>query len=118
MPARTGHRLAAGQTLVVQIAGVRGIPAAARAISANLTVVDATDRGFVTAFPCGEVPTASNVNYELVDSSCQRGRTAAVGSRRDLHLLVELRARHHRRQRLVELNVRRGRDRWSSASIP
>ena len=60
-----GTRFASGQTLVVQIAGMRGVPAAARAISANLTVVDANDRGFVTAFPCGEVPTASNVNYEL-----------------------------------------------------
>ncbi|MEP7046957.1 MAG: CAP domain-containing protein [Ilumatobacteraceae bacterium] len=62
---QNGTRLAAGQTLVVQIAGVRGVPSAARAISANLTVVDATDRGFVTAFPCGDVPTASNVNYEV-----------------------------------------------------
>ena len=62
---QAGNRLAPGQTLVVQIAGVRGVPAGARAISANLTVVDANDRGFVTAFPCGEVPTASNVNYEL-----------------------------------------------------
>ena len=60
-----GTRFAPGQTLVVQIAGLRGVPAAARAISANLTVVAANDRGFVTAFPCGEVPTASNVNYEL-----------------------------------------------------
>ena len=60
-----GTRLTPGQTLVVQIAGVRGVPTSARAISANLTVVDATDRGFVTAFPCGDVPTASNVNYVL-----------------------------------------------------
>jgi len=60
-----GARLAPGQTLVVQIAGVREVPSAARAISANLTVVDANDAGFVTAFPCGEVPTASNVNYEF-----------------------------------------------------
>ena len=60
-----GTRLSPGQTLVVQIAGVRGVPSAARAISANLTVVDANDSGFVTAFPCGEVPTASNVNYEF-----------------------------------------------------
>jgi hypothetical protein len=62
---QAGNRLAAGQILVVPIAGVRGVPAAARAISANLTVVGANDRGFVTAFPCGEVPTASNVNYEV-----------------------------------------------------
>jgi uncharacterized protein YkwD len=62
---QNGTALAANQTLVVQIAGVRGVPAAARAISANLTVVDATDRGFVTAWPCGDLPTASNVNYEV-----------------------------------------------------
>jgi hypothetical protein len=60
-----GARLAPSQTLVVQIAGVRGVPANARAISANLTVADGTDKGFVTAFPCGDVPTASNVNYEV-----------------------------------------------------
>ncbi len=47
------------------MAGVRGIPANARAISANITVVDALGTGFVTAWPCGAVPTASNVNYEL-----------------------------------------------------
>ena len=62
---QAGVRLAPSQTLVVQIAGVRGIPTNARAISANLTVVDATDRGFVTAWPCGELPMASNVNYEF-----------------------------------------------------
>ena len=62
---QSGVRLAASQTLVVQIAGVRGVPSNARAISANLTVADATSKGFVTAFPCGDVPTASNVNYEV-----------------------------------------------------
>jgi hypothetical protein len=62
---QNGMALTANQTLVVQIAGVRNVPAAARAISANLTVVDATDRGFVTAWPCGDRPTASNVNYEV-----------------------------------------------------
>ncbi|MEP7203742.1 MAG: CAP domain-containing protein [Ilumatobacteraceae bacterium] len=62
---QSGLRLAPSQTLIVQMAGVRGVPDNARAISANLTVVDATDRGFVTAWPCGELPMASNVNYEL-----------------------------------------------------
>ncbi|MEY2583367.1 MAG: hypothetical protein QOE09_3216 [Ilumatobacteraceae bacterium] len=62
---QAGTRLAPSQTLVVQIAGVRGVPANARAISANLTVADGMNKGFVTAFPCGDVPTASNVNYEI-----------------------------------------------------
>jgi hypothetical protein len=58
-----GLRLAAGQTLVIPMAGVRGIPQNARAISANVTAVDATESGFLTAWPCGGMPTASNVNY-------------------------------------------------------
>jgi hypothetical protein len=62
---QNGTSLAANQTLVVQIAGVRGVPANAEAISANITVVDAAARGFVTAWPCGDLPTASNVNYEV-----------------------------------------------------
>jgi hypothetical protein len=60
-----GQRLAQSQTLVIPMAGLRGIPTNARAVSANITVVDAVDRGFVTAWPCGAIPTASNVNYEL-----------------------------------------------------
>ncbi len=60
-----GMRLAAGQTLIIQMTGVRGIPQNARAISANLTAVDGTQSGFLTAFPCGQIPTASNVNYVL-----------------------------------------------------
>jgi Cysteine-rich secretory protein family len=61
---QSGTRLAANQTLVVQIGGVRGVPVNAKAISANLTVVDATNAGFVTAWPCGDLPATSNVNYE------------------------------------------------------
>jgi Cysteine-rich secretory protein family len=62
---QAGTRLAANQTLVVQIGGVRGVPAGAKAVSANLTVVDATNAGFVTAWPCGDLPSTSNVNYEM-----------------------------------------------------
>jgi hypothetical protein len=61
---QAGTRLAAGQVLMIPMAGQRGIPANAKAISANLTVVDATQAGFVTAWPCGTKPTVSNVNYE------------------------------------------------------
>ncbi len=101
---QNGIRLAAGQTLVVPMAGVRGIPANARAISANLTATDALGSGYLTAFPCGTMPTASNVNYETHDRRCQRRGTAAVvRAGADLHLLVGFRPRDHRRQRLVEL---------------
>ena len=61
---QNGLRLEAGQTILVAMAGQRGLPANVRAVSANLTVVDATTAGFLTAWPCGDMPTASNVNYE------------------------------------------------------
>lgn len=63
---QAGAPLVPSQTLRIPMAGVRGIPANAEAISANLTVVDAGATGFVTAYPCGgAIPTASNVNYEV-----------------------------------------------------
>jgi Cysteine-rich secretory protein family len=63
---RGGSALGASETMTVQMAGVRGIPANARAISANVTVVGAAAPGFVVAFPCGAaIPTASTVNYEV-----------------------------------------------------
>ena len=99
-----GVRLAAGQTLVIPMAGVRGIPANARAISANLTAVDAIGGGFLTAFPCGD--DADGIERELRArlTGRQRSRAAAVGVRRDLHLLVGFRPGDRRRQRLVELS--------------
>ncbi|HEX2783334.1 MAG TPA: CAP domain-containing protein [Ilumatobacteraceae bacterium] len=62
---QSGMRMAQGQILTIQMAGARGIPSNAKAISANLTAVDAVGGGFLTAFPCGDVPTASNVNFEF-----------------------------------------------------
>jgi hypothetical protein len=58
-----GNRLLAGQVTQIQMAGVRGIPGGAKAISANITVVDATGAGWVAAWPCGPQPSVSNVNY-------------------------------------------------------
>jgi hypothetical protein len=59
-----GLRLAAGQVMVVPMAGQRGIPANAKSISANLTATDALGPGFLTAWSCGSLPIASNVNYD------------------------------------------------------
>ncbi len=60
----SGNRLAAGQTLVVPIAGLRGVPSNAKAVSLNLTVTDAVASGYITAWPCGERPVVSTANYE------------------------------------------------------
>ncbi|MBI5087436.1 MAG: hypothetical protein HZB15_00810, partial [Actinobacteria bacterium] len=52
-----------GQTIVLQVAGERGVPAGVKAVSVNIAVTDATGPGFLTAFPCGARQTTSNVNY-------------------------------------------------------
>ncbi|HWM95039.1 MAG TPA: RHS repeat-associated core domain-containing protein [Thermoanaerobaculia bacterium] len=57
--------LAAGETRTVQMAGICGIPSGASAVSANITVVDASTQGDMTAFPAGESrPTASAISYK------------------------------------------------------
>jgi hypothetical protein len=45
------------------MAGVRGIPAGATAVSVNVTTTDTLGDGYVTAYPCGTTPPfASTVN--------------------------------------------------------
>ena len=55
--------VAAGQVLTVPIAGRGGVPADAKAVVANVTLVNAAAAGFATVFPCGTVPDASTANY-------------------------------------------------------
>jgi hypothetical protein len=68
----TGNALAAGQVLTLQIAGQRGVPADAKAVSVNIAVTGATAPGFITAWPCGDRPNTSNVNYD-VDAAISNG---------------------------------------------
>ncbi len=50
--------------LQVHITGVAGIPTSGvGAVSLNVTVVGPSDAGFVTVYPCGQRPLASNLNY-------------------------------------------------------
>jgi hypothetical protein len=92
-----GTRIPAGKVARISVAGVRGIPASAKAVSANLTVTGASGQLHVTAFPCGSVPKTSNVNVGA-------GRSAANGAMvmlsadgdlcvvasRDVHLIVDV----------------------------
>ena len=55
--------VAAATSLEVPIAGLGGVPADAKAVVANVTVVGAVTPGFVTVFPCGTWPGTSSVNY-------------------------------------------------------
>ena len=59
-------KIAAGGTLELQVtgAGAAAVPVGAQAVALNLTVTDASDAGFVTAFSCAASrPPTSNVNY-------------------------------------------------------
>lgn len=60
--ATSGARLGAGETLRLPVAGVRGVPADARAAAVNVTVVGSDEATFVTVYPCGERPPTSTVN--------------------------------------------------------
>ncbi len=54
----------AGGAQVVQVAGAFGVPANATAIVGNLTTVNSTGPGVMTAYPNGlPAPTASNLNF-------------------------------------------------------
>jgi ELWxxDGT repeat protein len=55
-----------GDAYVLQVTGVGGVPASATAVALNVTVVDGEANdfgGFVTVFPCGTRPDASNLNF-------------------------------------------------------
>jgi hypothetical protein len=58
--------LAAGTSRDVQITGLAGVPAGARAVFINVTAVNPYATGFLTVYPRGAtMPNASNVNYTL-----------------------------------------------------
>ena len=57
-----------GQTLVIQVAGTRGIASNAKSVSANFTAVGAVTSGFVTAWQCGDRPPTSIVNFAAADA--------------------------------------------------
>lgn len=63
-----GQGLGGGRTgddavIEVQIADRGGVPADATAAIVNATIIFPDGPGFATLYPCGDVPTSSNINY-------------------------------------------------------
>lgn len=85
-PITAGELPGAGQVLRIPVAGVRGVPAQARAVSVNLTATAAASATHLTAFPCGTPPNASNVNTTPNQVSVANG--AVVQLSRDGELCV------------------------------
>ncbi len=60
-----GPRLAAGADRTFAVGGRCGIPATARAVSANVSVTEPTELGHLTVFPAGGAPpTTSTINFQ------------------------------------------------------
>jgi len=92
-----GRPAAQGQTIVVQVAGNRGIAADAKAVSANFTVTGGIGPGYVTAWPCGPLPTTSTVNYvanEAIANGAQIPLSASgqlcVFVSNDVHVIIDV----------------------------
>ena len=60
----TKQKYGGNTVLTVHVAGVAGVPTTdVGAVSLNVTVTNPVGPGFVTVYPCGERPLASNVNF-------------------------------------------------------
>lgn len=60
-----GDKPAGGSTVTLAVAGVGGVPASgAAAVVLNVTATEADGYGYVTVYPDGPVPVASNLNLE------------------------------------------------------
>lgn len=57
-------KLGRGSVLRLHIAGEHGVPEDAAAVMLNVTITEADGRGYVTAWPCGQIrPVASFLNF-------------------------------------------------------
>jgi hypothetical protein len=87
----------AGQVIAIPIAGVRGVPAAARAVSLNVTATGAGQSGYLTAWPCGQQPPTSTANY-LPNDAISNGAqlplsadgTLCVFTQQDVHVVIDV----------------------------
>ncbi len=84
-----GRALGAGETITLRIAGRQGVPAGAKAASLNITSVQSGSPSFVTAFPCGIRPLASNVNIAPEQVATANGAMVKLSSSGDLCLYAE-----------------------------
>jgi Cysteine-rich secretory protein family len=92
-----GNPVPAQRVVKVVVAGRRGVPADVDAVSVNLTVTGAPDDGYLTAYPCGQLPNASNVNYAAGVDTANAAQVPVSGSGEiclwastSMHILVDI----------------------------
>jgi hypothetical protein len=71
-----GVPMRGGQSLEIQVAGVRGIAGEARAVSVNLTAIGVAAPGFLSSWPCGVRPHTSVVNFVPTDAVANSAQMA------------------------------------------
>ena len=63
-PNAVASKVVAGGVRVLRVAGVGGVPVSGvAAVALNVTVTGPEGGGFVTVYPCGTLPLASNLNF-------------------------------------------------------
>ena len=93
-----GWPVAAEQVVQLRIAGRQGIPAKARAASLNITTVETGAASYLTVYPCGTRPLASNVNITPWQGVTANGAMVKLSSTGDVciyaqqpvHLVVDI----------------------------
>lgn len=91
--------IAAGATLEVQVTGRENVPLDATAAVLNVTAVAPDIDGYLTVYPCGTRPDASNVNYRagqtvpnLATVALSGSGRVCVFSERRAHVLIDVSA--------------------------
>ena len=93
-----GARVGAGKVVRLQIAGTRGVPADATAVSLNLTAAEPLAASFLTAYPCGDRPDTSTVNIFPSQGAAANGAMVKLSSEGELcvytlnptHIIVDV----------------------------
>jgi hypothetical protein len=88
-PFTNGNKVGAGKTLRVKVAGVRGVPADAKAASVNVTAIQADSTTFMTAYPCGTRPGTSNLNLIPWQGVAANGAMVQLNSAGELCVYVD-----------------------------
>lgn len=88
-PFTNGAKVGGGQVLRVPVAGVRGVPSGVSAASVNVTAVQADRHMFLTAYPCGSRPVASNLNLVPWQSVAANGAMVKLSAAGELCVYVD-----------------------------
>ena len=93
-----GEGMRARQTVTtLHVTGRAGVPADASAVVLNVTVTEAQGPGYVTVYPCGSVPNASNLNFasgatiaNMVIARIGPGGDVCIFNNEAAHLVVDV----------------------------